>query len=79
MPIDKLISQRVKCTICGVQGVGNCNFWEMCSCGWFKEKGGKCNNPIHAFEERHSDNMDTSGHEKYHKKQRSDSKRRRKK
>lgn len=45
-PIAKLINESVKCSKCGMQGVGNCDCWIKCKCGWWVEKGeSQCNNP----------------------------------
>jgi len=30
---------------CGTQGIGNCDCYEKCSCGWFADKGQPCKNP----------------------------------
>jgi hypothetical protein len=41
-PLDKLILDSVKCTICGA-GYGKCDCWVRCTkCGWSFENGTKC-------------------------------------
>lgn len=45
-PIERLIDNSVKCLKCGAK-FGTCDCWSKCDCGWFYEKNGKCNNPIH--------------------------------
>lgn len=47
MSIINSIDSNVRCTKCGTKGVGNCDCWTRCNCGWSYEKGGKCRNPIH--------------------------------
>jgi len=44
--LDKLIDKSVHCVKCGAK-MEECDCWEKCSCGWTKEKGKFCNNPIH--------------------------------
>jgi len=44
-PIDRLITSRVHCTRCGAQGVGTCDCWVQCACGWTKGRGEECGNP----------------------------------
>ena len=44
-PIDKLITSSVRCTRCGAQGVGTCDCWVQCACGWTKGRGEECGNP----------------------------------
>lgn len=43
--LDRLIESSVKCSICGTPGVGTCDCWERCSCGWYALKGNLCRNP----------------------------------
>jgi hypothetical protein len=44
-PLDKLIRDSVKCTICGA-GYGKCDCWVKCQrCGWSYEKKRRCSNP----------------------------------
>jgi len=45
MAINRMIDSNVRCSICGTKGVGNCDCWEDCSCGWVHEKGKPCRNP----------------------------------
>lgn len=45
MSLGDLIAKSVRCTKCGTQGVGNCDCWVRCSCGWFVEPGKFCPNP----------------------------------
>lgn len=38
-------NSNLSCTICGSKGVGTCDCWTKCSCGWLYEKGTACRNP----------------------------------
>ena len=43
--MDALFNKSsMKCTLCGA-GMGNCDCWEQCTCGWTAEKGKPCSNP----------------------------------
>ena len=44
-PLDGMIDANVTCTRCGTKGVGNCDCWEPCGCGWSKGRGEPCDNP----------------------------------
>lgn len=44
-PIDKMITSSVRCTRCGARGVGTCNCWAECACGWLHATGEACRNP----------------------------------
>lgn len=49
-PIERLIDQSMRCTICG-QPRG-CGCWEDCKkCGWSFEAGKECRNPAHVVED----------------------------
>lgn len=43
-----------KCGICGGPA-GECDCWEKCPCGWWREKGKPCNNPKHEEEKEAGD------------------------
>lgn len=45
MSLSHLIDAAVQCGKCGAQGLGSCDCWERCSCGWWPEKGQPCGNP----------------------------------
>jgi hypothetical protein len=34
--INDLIDRAVRCTSCGVQGVGTCGCWDICTCGEYR-------------------------------------------
>ena len=42
--IGDMINNTVKCVKCGA-GMGECDCWTKCKCGWLFEKDSKCNNP----------------------------------
>lgn len=42
----KIVDSAVRCTKCGA-GMGKCDCWTQCECGWLFEKGTKYRNPIH--------------------------------
>jgi len=44
-PIESMIDAAVTCGKCGTRGIGNCDCYRKCSCGWFAEKGKPCTNP----------------------------------
>ena len=44
-PIKRMIDSAVSCGKCGTSGVGNCDCYEHCSCGYWAEKGKPCRNP----------------------------------
>lgn len=45
-PVDLLFdSAKFHCSKCGAEGIGTCDCWEHCSCGWWAEKGKPCGNP----------------------------------
>jgi len=45
MSLETMISDSACCVKCGSLGVGTCDCWEPCPCGWTKERGEECNNP----------------------------------
>lgn len=45
-PIEKMINDNVRCTVCGA-AMGGCQCWTKCRCGWSYRRGGKCANPEH--------------------------------
>lgn len=45
MSLGEMIKRSVECVKCVAKGIGNCDCWERCSCGWFAEKGKPCRNP----------------------------------
>ena len=51
--MNRLIDTAVHCSICGTQGVGNCDCWITCQCGWSYPRGAEsllpqpCKNPVH--------------------------------
>lgn len=45
MSINKAIDAHVRCLKCGTPGVGKCDCWEFCTCGYIIEKGKICHNP----------------------------------
>ncbi len=47
MSINNLIDRSVRCAQCGTPGVGTCNCWARCPCGWIYEAGGRCPAPVH--------------------------------
>jgi hypothetical protein len=44
-PIEEMIDSVVKCLKCGAAGIGTCDCWEECSCGWYADKEKPCGNP----------------------------------
>ncbi len=44
MSINSLIDSCVKCVQCG-KGLGSCDCFIVCLCGWFREPGVCCKNP----------------------------------
>jgi hypothetical protein len=44
-PINSMVDAVVSCVLCGTSGVGNCDCWEHCSCGWWARAGTPCRNP----------------------------------
>lgn len=44
MSLDRLVDQAVRCVKCGA-GIGKCDCWVWCTCGWRAERGKPCNNP----------------------------------
>lgn len=46
-PIEAMVDAVMRCTKCGTQGMGNCDCWTECECGWRYEKGGECANEVH--------------------------------
>ena len=47
MSIGDLIHASVRCVKCGAKGVGTCDCWVKCPCGWTKGRDEPCGNPIH--------------------------------
>lgn len=43
--LNRLVESSVSCAKCGTKGIGACDCWERCSCGWMAEKGKPCDNP----------------------------------
>jgi hypothetical protein len=41
-PIERMIDASMRCGKCGGKG---CDCYEVCSCGWYAEKGKPCDNP----------------------------------
>jgi hypothetical protein len=46
-PIERMVDSVMSCTLCGAKGVGTCDCWVTCSCGWHFEKGTECRNEVH--------------------------------
>ena len=44
MSINRMVDMAVTCSRCGTKGIGNCDCFERCSCGWFADKGKPCGN-----------------------------------
>lgn len=43
-PVNRMVDSTVSCVKCGARGIGTCDCWERCSCGWLAEKGQPCGN-----------------------------------
>jgi hypothetical protein len=41
----QMVEGNYRCDICGVNGLGKCDHWEECSCGWVMQVGEACDNP----------------------------------